>query len=361
MGAGNTPDSSTPGSPPPYGGHGPSTATIIRMVMTVLATLLLAYCAYLVRSAILLVVVSVFLAAGFDPAIRRIEHFGPSRGQAVAIMFVTALIAVTAFVFAVASPLVEQVTNLVTDFPTYVQAISEGNPQVRDFVQDNQIPERVREATQNIPSAVSSSFGSVLGVAGSILGGLFSLITVLVLTIYFLLSFSRLREGTLRLIPQSRRARAQQLADPIIGKIGSYIEGQIVIALLSGVLAFLFLTVLGVPFSIALALWVFLAGLVPLVGATIGAVPAVIVAFFSSVGVGIAVVVYFLIYQQVENYLVAPRIMNAAVDVSPAAVLLAALIGGTLLGFIGALMAIPVAASIKLITQEVLIPKAERH
>jgi predicted PurR-regulated permease PerM len=173
------------------------------------------------------------------------------------------------------------------------------------------------------------------------------------------MSLSRIRAGSLKLVPKSKRERASALMDPILEKIGGYIAGQIIVGLIAGVVSFIFLAIAGVPFPVALALWVALAALIPLVGATIGAIPAVIVAFFSSTGLGIATLVFFLIYQQVENYIIAPRVMTKAVDVSPAAVLLAALIGGSLLGFVGALMAIPAAASLKLVMQEIVVPRTE--
>jgi predicted PurR-regulated permease PerM len=198
-----------------------------------------------------------------------------------------------------------------------------------------------------------------LGVAGSVLAALFNVLTVFILTIYFMLSLARIREGSLRLVPKSKRQKVAELVDPILEKIGGYIAGQITVALIAGSLAFVFLAVVGVPFPVALALWVAIASLIPLVGATIGAIPAVIVAFFDSLGLGVATLIYFIVYQQIENYVIAPRIMTKAVDISPAAVLLAALIGGSLLGFVGALMAIPAAASIKIIVQEVLIPRIE--
>ncbi len=339
--------------------EGPSTATIARVIFTALGIVALLYAIYLVRSVVFLVIVSAFLAIGLDPAVRRLEDLGLRRSLAVTVLFVTGIILLAGFVVAVVPPLVSQVTTFVTDLPDYVLEIAENNPRLREFVAQNDVTERLRDATKDLPRLIQGSLGGVLGVAGSILGKFFSLITVLVLTIYFLLSLSKIRAGTLKLIPKSRRTRAQQLADPILGKIGSYIEGQLTIALLSGGLAFLFFLIIALPFPIALALWVSIAGLIPLVGATIGAIPAIIVAFFGSIGDGIATVVYFIVYQQLENYLIAPRIFTRAVDVSPAAVLLAALIGGSLLGFIGALMAIPVAASLKLIMQEVIIPKTE--
>ena len=339
--------------------EGPSTATIARVILTAVGIVALLYAIYLVRSVVVLVLVSAFLAIGLDPAVRRLEDLGLRRGLVVTVLFVAGIIVLAGFVLAVVPPLVSQATTFVTDLPDYVQEIAENNPRLREFVAQNDVTGRLRDATKDLPRLIQGSLGGVLGVAGSILGKFFSLITVLVLTIYFLLSLSKIRAGTLKLIPRSRRPRAQQLADPILGKIGSYIEGQVTIALLSGGLAFLFFVIIGLPFPVALALWVSIAGLIPLVGATIGAIPAIIVAFFGSIGDGIATVLYFIIYQQLENYLIAPRIFTRAVDVSPAAVLLAALIGGSLLGFIGALMAIPVAASLKLIMQEVVIPKTE--
>ena len=339
----------------------PSTRTVVRIVLTVVGVLLLLYAAYLVRSILVLVLIAAFFAVGLDPAVRRLEKLGLNRGLSVAAIFVAASLFIVGFVLAVVPPLVKQVTSFATDLPTYVQDLAESNPRVREFVVENDVSSRLKEAVGNVPTVIGSSFGSVLGVAGSILAALFNALTVLVLTIYFLLSLSRIRAGSLMLVPKTKRERVSRLMDPILQKIGGYIAGQLAVALIAGVLAFVFLAIAGVPFPVALALWVAIASLIPLVGATIGAIPSVIVAFFSSTGLGIATLVYFLVYQQIENYIIAPKVMTKAVDVSPAAVLLAALIGGSLLGFVGALMAIPAAASLKLITHEVIIPRAEAH
>ncbi|MDQ3984914.1 MAG: AI-2E family transporter [Actinomycetota bacterium] len=338
----------------------PSTRTVVRVVLTVVAVLILLYAAYLVRSILILVLIAGFLAVGLDPAVRRLEKWGMRRGFAVATIFLAALLFIVGFALAVVPPLVKQVTNFATNLPEYVQDLSERNPRIEEWVQDQQISTKLQDAVNKIPSTIGSSFGSVLGVAGSVLAALFNTLTVLVLTIYFLLSLSRIRAGSLRLVPASRRARVKELMDPILEKIGGYIAGQVTVALIAGSLAFIFLAIAGVPFPVALGLWVAIASLIPLVGATLGAIPAVIVAFFTSTGLGIATLVYFLVYQQIENYIIAPKVMTKAVDVSPAAVLLAALVGGSLLGFVGALMAIPTAASLKLIAQEVVIPKAEK-
>ncbi len=343
--------------------EGPSNAAVVRIVAVGMAVAfvvsLLFVGIYVVRHVLVLVIVSMFLAFGLDPAVRRFERLGMRRGFAIALIFLGTLAFIAAFALAVVPPLIEQISAFAANLPDYVRDIAKNNPRIQGWITDNDIPEKLRSAVSDIPGAISGSLGNVVGIAGSVLSVIFNGLTVLILTIYFLSSLSNLREGTLKLVPKSRRKRVNELMDPILEKIGGYVAGQIAVALLAGVLAFIAVAIIGVSYPVALALWVAISALIPLVGATIGAIPAVIVAFFTSPGQGIAVLAYFIVYQQIENYVIAPKIMTKAVDISPAAVLLAALIGGSLLGFVGALMAIPVAASLKLVFQEVILPKAE--
>lgn len=338
-----------------------STAGIVfRNVFVVAAAVLLIYCLYLLRSLLMLVFIALFLAVGMDPAIRRLQGWGLKRGQAVAVILLSVVGFLAAFFAAVVPPLVDQVTEFATNLPGYVRDLAENNDRIREYVSEQDIAARLEDATKDVPGQIGSSFGTVLGVAGSVLASIFNGITVLVLTIYFSLSFTRIREGSLKLIPQSKRERVQSLLDPILTKIGGYIAGNVVISVVAGVVSFAFLAIAGVPFPVALALWVAIADLIPLVGATLGAVPAVIVAFFVSLPLGIATLVFFAVYQQIENYVVAPRVMTKAVDLSPAAVLVSALAGAALLGVPGVLIAIPAAAAMKLISQEIVVPWAER-
>ena len=318
------------------------------------------YCTYRVRSVLLLVFVAAFLAIGLDPAVAFLERKGLKRGLAVTAIFLAGLLALVGFVAAVVPPLVEQVSTFATELPEYVDSLAERNDRVAEFVQKNDIADRLREAIDQAPTQISGSLGTVVGVAGSVLGKLFNGLTVIVLMIYFSLSLGRMREGSLKLVPKSRRQRVKELAEPILEKIGSYIAGNVAVSIIAGVISFVFFIIAGVPYPVALALWVAIADLIPLVGATLGMVPALVVAFFISLPVGVATFVFFLIYQQVENYVIVPRVMTKAIDISPAAVLLAALIGGSLLGFVGALMALPFAAAVKLIVQEVALPRLEK-
>ncbi len=339
--------------------EGPSTATIFRVVFTAAAAVLVLLGLYRARSVVVVVLVAAFLAVGLDPAVRRLEGWGLKRGHAVAAIFVAVLVALVGFLLAVVPPLASQVTNFATNLPQYVEDLAETNPRIKHFVEEQDIAARLESATNSAPTAIAGSIGGVLGVAGSLVASIMNVLLVIVLTIYFSLSLARIHAGTFRLVPKSKRKRVQELADPILEKIGGYIAGNLAISLIAGAVAFVFLVIAGVPYPIALALWVAIADLIPLVGATVGALPAVVVAFFTSTGVGIAAVIYFAIYQQVENYFIAPRVMTRAVDLPASAVLLAALVGGALMGFIGVLMAIPAAAGIKLIVNEVVIPKSE--
>jgi predicted PurR-regulated permease PerM len=341
-------------------GAGTSAKDVFKIVLVAALALLLVYCIYLVRSLLMLVFVAGFLAVGMDPAVRRLQAWRLKRGQAVFVILLGIVLFLAGFVAAVVPPLVSQVTEFAQNVPGYVQDLAESNERIREYVSEQDIAERLRSATESIPSQLGGSFGTVLGVAGSVLATIFNTVTVLVLTVYFSLSLARIREGSLKLIPKSKRDRVQAIVDPVLQKIGSYIAGNVVISVIAGITSFVFLAIIGVPFPVALALWVAIADLIPLVGATLGAVPAVIVAFFVSLPIGLATLGYFVLYQQIENYVIAPRVMTKAVDLSPAAVLVSALMGAALLGVPGVLMAIPAAAATKLVTQEIVVPWAER-
>jgi len=199
----------------------------------------------------------------------------------------------------------------------------------------------------------------VLGVGKVLLSGLFNIITVLILTLYFVSAFDRIKSFGYRLVPRPRRARAILIGDEILGRVGGYVAGAVVIAVIAGVTSLIWLSALGVPYPLALALLVAITDLIPLVGATIGAVIVTAVAFFVSWPVGVATLIFYLIYQQVENYVIYPRVMKRSVDVSPAAAIVSVLIGGALLGVVGALLAIPMCAATQLIMKEIVIPRQE--
>ena len=195
--------------------------------------------------------------------------------------------------------------------------------------------------------------GAIVGITGKVTGAVFSIVTVFILAVYFLAALPRARVLAPALLDGPYRDRGRRVLDEAIAKIGGYVIGNLATSLICAVAAGVALAVTGVPFAVPLAVWAGLADLIPAVGAYLGAAPAIIVAFFSSPRDGLIVLVYFLVYQQVENYLIVPRVMKGAVDLSPAAVVISTLVGGSLAGFAGALLALPVAATVKVVVRDV--------
>lgn len=310
------------------------------------------------RQVLILIVVSLFLAIGLNPTVERLQRARMSRGWAVAVVFLGVVVVFVGFGFAIVPPLTEQITEFIDHVPNYTRQLQE-NAQVRELDQRYQLLTKLENAVANADFGQRAMNG-IVGVGKVVLSGIFSTLTVLILTLYFLGSLPAVKTFFYRLAPRSRRARVSLLGDEILVRIGGYVAGSVTVAMIAGVTAYIFMLIAGIPFALPLSLIVALTSLVPLVGATIGAVLVSIVAFFDGAVVGIVTIIFFLVYQQVENYLIHPRVMKRAVDVHPAVTVIAALIGGTLLGVVGALLAIPTAASLSLIVREVVLPRQEK-
>ena len=311
-----------------------------------------------IQSVLLLLLTAAFLAIGLNPAVEALERRSMRRGFAVGSVLALVLTFFVGFGFAVVPPIVEQVQELVVQAPDYVDDLRT-NERIARLDERFGLLDRAEERLEDPERLGLTAAGGVLNVGRIVLGFLVSTLTVLIVTLYFLANLPSIKANAFRLVPRTRRARVGLLTDEILSRVGGYVAGAVTIAGLASVLAFVLLELLGVPFAVALSMVVFLTGLIPLIGATIGAVVITVVALFTSLQAGIAVAVYFLIYQQVENYLLYPRIMQRSVDVSPAATVVAVLIGGSLLGVLGALLAIPIAAAIQLVLNEVVAPRQD--
>ncbi len=308
---------------------------------------------------LLLVGMALFLAVGLDPAVAWLHRRGLARGWAVFAIVLAVVVPVGAFLAAAVPPLVAQASGLQTELPEFISRLQQDNAIVRELDERFDVVERFKAMVSMEPASGSTAFGGVLGVARGVFSAFASTLTVIVLALYFLASLPNLKRTSYRLVPRSRRARFSLLADEVLARIGDYLLGNVVTSLIAGVVAFVFFTIAGVPYPLPLAVFVALADLVPLVGATIGSVVSVLVAFLVSVPVGIATIVFSFVYQQFENFVLAPRVMKRTVDVTPLTTIVAALIGATLLGIFGALLAVPVAASIQIIGRHVLLPRQE--
>jgi predicted PurR-regulated permease PerM len=325
---------------------------VARVTLTVVFVLAVLAGAWAVRNIVVLILVSAVLAIGLDRPVRFLQRFRISRGWAVTLIFLATLGFLALFIWLVVPPLVREVRELAANIPDYVRRLG-SNKTFAEWDAKYHISDRLREITSKLPSLASASFGTILGITKSVGSMVFNLLTVGILTIYFLLSLPKTERATAALFQGENRLRNIRMFEESIERIGGYVSGNIAVSVIAGVGAFIALTVIGVPFAAALAMWVAIADLIPTVGATLGAVVAVLVAGFSGWFDVTTTLIYFVVYQQIENYVIVPRVMKKAVDLSPATVIVSVLVGGTLAGFAGALIALPVAAAVKVVMRDV--------
>jgi predicted PurR-regulated permease PerM len=311
-----------------------------------------------VRSVLILILISAFLAIGLNPAVEALERRGLKRSMAVSVVLVTVLLFFVGFGFAVVPPILDQGTQFAHKAPGYVQDL-QNNHRIASLDGKYHFLTRIKAYVDKPERIGGAVFGGVLGAGKVVLSAFFAAITVLTLTLYLMANLPDIKAGAYRLVPRSRRARVGLIADEILERVGGYVAGNLIISLIAGTLTYLVLLVLHVPYALALALLVAVTDLVPVVGATIGAVIVSLVGFFVSVKTGLIAAGYYAAYQQFENYVLYPRIMKRSVDVSPVATVIAVLIGGSLMGILGALLAIPVAAAVQLVLQEVAVPRQD--
>jgi len=324
--------------------------------------LLLAYTLFLLiqdaASILILIFIALFLAIGLNPAVVRLQRWGLPRGLAVAAVGLAVLALLAGGLLALVPPVVTQTGALIENLPDYIEQMRRSET-LRDLNDQYQIIDRLQSAAT--ASNMTKAAGGVLGGAQVVFGAVFNVLTVVVLTIYFLAAFDRLRLGAYKLVPKSRRARVQTIGDEILAKVGAFMAGALAIALIAGVATWVFLMIVGITYPFALAVVVAVCDLIPQVGATLGAVVVSAVGFATSgVSVGVACIVFFVVYQQVENFIIYPKVMRRAVKVSDLAAILSALLGIALLGVVGALIAIPAVAAVQLVVREVVLPRQER-
>jgi predicted PurR-regulated permease PerM len=324
----------------------------IRVTVTVALTSYVLGLAGAVLNILILVLIALVLAVGLDPAVRRLVSSGMRRGAAVATIFLAFVVFVVLFGLLVVPPLVQQVTGLADDVPQYARELSARDDWIGDYFREHDITASVQRFITTLPERIGNSFGTILGVAGRVGSAIFNVVTVAILMIYFMLSLPSMRTTATLVMPVGRRERGARVIDQSVEKIGGYVYGNVVTSVICGILALIALLVLGVPFAVPLAMWAGLADLIPAVGSYLGAIPAIFVGFFSSPLRGVIALAYFVAYQQFENYVLVPKVMQNAVNLSPAAVIVSTLIGGSLFGFAGALLALPVAATVKVIIVE---------
>lgn len=308
------------------------------------------------RSVLVLIGLALFIAAGIDPVVRRLCKKGLPRWAAVLAVAGVMLAVGVGFIAAAVPPLASQTAALAHELPHYMQQLKNHNSQLGRLNAKYHIQQRISSA---LSSKGTTLIGGVIG-AGAIVVSVFSsLVLIAVLTVYFLISMERTKLFVYRLIPQSRRNRAVVLGEEIFAKIGGYVLGSVITSLIAGAGTFIWSLALGIPYPLLLGVAVAIPDLVPVIGSTGGGVIVTIVALTVSLPVAIATLVFYIAYRLAEDYLIAPKVISRTVEVPAIVSLIAVVIGGVLLGIVGALVAIPAAAAISLLLHEVTFPRQD--
>lgn len=327
-------------------------AAITGIVLLVLAAVAAAYVA---RGALILVFVGFFLATGLEPAIRALGRRGVRRGLALVLVVLVLLLVVAGLLAVLIVPAAAQVGALVNELPDLMGRLGArfggSGTSAGQALSDPANHEQLQGALSALGTVATASLTAVFGVLGVLLGGAFATLTTLALLVYFTLAMPRIRGALDRAIGRTDRIAT---ADAALGRIGGYVSGQLLVSGIAGMAAFVFFLVAGMPYPALLALVVAVLDAIPQVGATLASLVGIAAGLTVSVGLAAATVVFFVIYQAVENYLVAPRVFARTVEISPAAAFVAVLVGASVGGLLGAITALPMTAAGKVILRQVL-------
>jgi predicted PurR-regulated permease PerM len=310
------------------------------------------------------VFVALFFALGLDPLVSWLESKKIPRALAITIVLASVLLIFAGLLLYIIPILIEQLTIFVTSAPRIVSDIA-SQPWVLDLERQLSGVVDVDSLIGNVQSFIGnpdnllSLGGGILAVGSGIASGVTGAIIVLILTLYFLASLRSMKSVAYRFAPASHRPKAREVGEEITGAVGRYVVGQVSLAAVNGVLTFILLLIIGGPVPALLACVAFLGSLIPLVGTISGAVIISLACLLASPVTALVAAIYYLVYMQVEAYILSPRIMNRAVSVPGAVVVIAAVAGGTLAGVLGALVAIPVAASVIIVVQKVVFPRQD--
>ncbi|MGH2908603.1 MAG: AI-2E family transporter [Solirubrobacteraceae bacterium] len=318
---------------------------------------LVAWAVVSTREVLILTGLSFFIAVGLEPIVALLMRLRVRRGWAVLLVSLMALAMLVGFLALAIPPLASEVDRFVKLAPHYLQQLNDRNSTLGHLNAQYHLEQRLRKALAG--GGVSSLATGLVGVGQVVVGLITGLVIVIALTVYFLADLPRVTRTMYRLVPRSRRPRAGLLTEEAFARVGGYMLGNIASSIIAGVLTLVWLLIFGIPYPVLLSVFVALIDLIPIVGSTIGGIIVALVALTVSLPVAIATGAYYLVYRVIEDYLIVPRIMDRTVEVPGLVTIIAVLIGGALLGLIGALIAIPVAATVKLVLEEVSYPRLD--
>ncbi len=305
---------------------------------------------------------ALFAALGLDPIVRRLERHGTKRTWAIVIVYFAFAVVLVGVLWLIIPTVVSQVAQFVKDLPTMVSSFQRTD--LYAWLHDQfgaQVPELLAEVQKFLtnPANIATIGGGVLQIGISIGTSISGFIIIIVLSLYFLATLPEIKQAFYRMVPARNRPLTSELTEEITESVGGYLGGMVVLAFFNAVVTFILYTVLSLPFPALMAVVAFCLTIIPLVGTVLFWGVASIVALFASPLSALIFAAAYLVYMQIEAYVLTPRVMNKAISVPGSLVVIGALVGGTLMGLLGALVAIPVTASILLIIKKVFIPKQD--
>ena len=309
------------------------------------------------RSVLILIGLAFFIAAGLDPIVGWLVRHGMPRWAAVLVVIAGGLGIVAGFLAAAIPPMASEATALAHQVPHYLHDLQDRNSQLGKFNVKYHVQDRL---TKLLTSGSGSLVGGVIGAGALVIGAVSEILAIAVLSVYFLVGLPQIKLFTYRLIPHSRRPRAILIGDEIFAKVGGYMLGSFITAVIAGLGTYLWLLAWGVPYPLLLGTFVAFLDLIPVIGSTVGGIVVSLVALTVSLPVALGTLGFYVFYRLAEDYLIVPRIQGRTVELPALASLVAVLIGGVLLGIVGVLVAIPVAAAIRLLLQEVAFPRLDK-
>jgi predicted PurR-regulated permease PerM len=338
----------------------PAARSIVRIVLIIVAVAICLYLIYQVRRPLTWILIAMFLSVALSGPVNWLSR-RMRRGLAITVVLVGMLLVPLGLVALVVPPFITEGNRFAQNLPDYSREVSEfvrDNKRLRELNEDYDITQTLEEEAEKLPSKLGGAATTLRDVGFGFINSLFALLTILVLTAFMLGSGRRWVDAALSLRPPAQRERLRRSVDRIANAVGGYVAGAMFIAVIAALATYLMLTVLGVPFRAPLAVIAGLFSLIPLVGATIAAVLIGVVTLFENFPTATIIwAIWAIVYQQFENHVIQPQVQKRTVNVHPFVTIVAVLLGSTLLGVLGALLAIPVAASIQILLREYFDPR----
>ena len=333
--------------------------TVVRTVLTTTLTVVAVVCAlvlvYRLREPLSWIILATFLAVALSGPVNRLSRW-MSRGKAIAVSYVLLILVPVVLLLIVVPPFVSSGSDLVEQLPEYAAELDEAveeNERLRELDEEFAITDKLREEAAELPARLGDAAAWLGDLGVGIVNSAFAAATILLLSVFIVANGRRWTDAALALGPPERATRISPVLDRMADAVGGYIGGALVQAAIAGAVAYVVMLILGIPYAAPLAVIVMLFDLIPMVGATLAAVFVGVITLFADFPLDTIIwAIFAIVYQQLENNLIQPRIQSRAVGVHPFLVIVSVLLAGTLLGVIGAILAVPIAASLQIAVRE---------